>query len=452
MRAIDAAEGRGYNQQIKATLRRVPASHRSGVYVESFSWLSGQGAKMLLEHLRDGVYAIENEKIAYANDALAELLGCPVAELIGRPFLELLAPEDVEMVLSRHRDRVAGRVVPENYFIRLLTAQGERISCELHAGITVDREGRTVTVGSVRDVSDRTQVQQQLRAANEELRRIYEQLPDIYYRVDMAGIIAMASPASRAILGYAPEEMVGKPMVDLYKNPVDRKRVVAEIVSGAGKPVQVEMEMVRKDGRPVWILAHTFLRYDEGGQPRWLEGTARDITTRKEMEEQLANLVRTDSLTGLYSRSYFMEQSEEIIRLMKRHHRPMSVMIADLDHFKRINDTYGHLGGDRVLVTFAETCRKVIRESDLLGRLGGEEFGLVLPETPLQQARVLAERLREATAEAITMLEGRQISLTVSIGLVEMTQNEYSISTLLRRADHALYQAKDAGRNQVFAA
>lgn len=420
--------------------------------MESFSWLSEQGAVVLLEHLRDGVYAIENEKMVYANQALAELLGYPVAELIGRPFLELLAPEDVEMVVSRHRDRVAGKPVPENYFIRLLTVGGEKISCELHAGITVDREGRTVTVGSVRDVSDRTQVQQQLRTANEELRRIYEQLPDIYYRVDMAGIIAMASPASSAILGYAPEEMVGKPMVDLYKNPEDRKRVVAQIAAGAGKPVQVEMEMVHKDGRTIWILAHTFLRYDDGGQPRWMEGVARDITARKQMEQQLADLVRTDSLTGLYSRSYFMEQSEEVIRLMKRHHRPMSVIIADLDHFKQVNDTYGHLGGDRVLIAFAETCRKVIRESDLLGRLGGEEFGLVLPETPLQQARVLAERLREATAAAVIPLEGQHIKLTVSIGLVEMTLNEYSISALLRRADHALYKAKDAGRNQVFAA
>lgn len=420
--------------------------------MESFSWLSEQGAKVLLEHLRDGVYAIENEKMVYANEALAGILGCSVEQLLGRPFLELLAPEDVEMVVARHRDRLAGKPVPDNYFIRLLTAKGERITCELHAGMTVDRSGRTLTVGSVRDVSDRTLVQQQLRAANEELRHIYEHLPDIYYRVDMEGLIVMVSPASRDILGYAPEDLLGQPMVSLYKHPEDRERVVGEIAAAAGKPVQVEMEMVRRDGTPIWILAHTYLRYGADGKPQWMEGVARDITARKRMEEQLADLVRTDSLTGLYSRSYFMEQSEEIIRLMKRHHRPMSVMIADLDHFKQINDTYGHLGGDRVLVTFAETCRNVIRESDLLGRLGGEEFGLVLPETPLHQARVMAERLREATASAVTMLEGQRISLTVSIGLVEMTLNEYSISALLRRADHALYKAKDTGRNRVFAA
>lgn len=417
--------------------------------MEQFSWLSEQGASLLVEYLQDGVYAIENEKMVYANPALCRLLGYSRQEIIGRPFIELIAPEDVELVLARHRDRVAGIHGPDCYTIRLRTSSGVSVTCELHVGLTVNREGRTVAVGSLRDVTEKMALQEQILATSEELSRIYEQLPDMYYRVDLDNVLTKVSPACFNVLGFTQEELVGQPLANIYKVEQHMQQSLDMISAAAGKPAQTEGEMIHKNGSSVWIMAHSSIRYGPDGLPVWRDGVVRDISERKLMEEQLAALARTDSLTGTYSRRHFLELSEELFRLVKRHQRPISMMMADLDHFKKINDAHGHHGGDQALVAFAETCRKVIRESDLLGRMGGEEFCLVLPETPLQQARVLAERLREATANLAVPLHDRHISLTVSIGLVELGGNEASLESMMRRADLALYRAKAEGRNRV---
>jgi diguanylate cyclase (GGDEF)-like protein/PAS domain S-box-containing protein len=418
--------------------------------VSQFSWVSEQSASLLVEHLQDAVYAIENELMVYANPALCALLGRPAADIVGRPFIEMIAPEDRELVLTRHRDRLSGRHGPNSYTLRLLSANGRKPVCELHVGLTVNRDGRTVAVGSIRDVTERTEMQAQLLSTSDELSRIYEQLPDMYYRIDMNDIFTMVSPACRNLLGYTQDEMVGQPLSRFQRNVEEIAQNVRDIIAAGGQPVQTEGELVHKNGSAVWIMANTSLRYDPDGEPAWRDGVARDITARKRMEEQLTLLARTDSLTGVYSRRHFIEMSEDIIRLMRRKDRPMALLMADLDNFKKINDIHGHQAGDKALIAFADTCRQVIRESDLLGRLGGEEFAIVLPETSLLQAHALAERLREATAAIVVSLPEKEIRLTVSIGLSELSASDASISPMMRRADIALYRAKAEGRNRVY--
>lgn len=121
----------------------------------------------------------------------------------------------------------------------------------------------------------------------------------------------------------------------------------------------------------------------------------------------------------------------------------------DLDHFKNINDQYGHQAGDNALMVFTQVCREVIREQDVLGRLGGEEFGLMLPETGLQQAYIVAERIRIATYECNFAVDGKRVPMSVSIGLVEISHDDEMLGSVVRRADMAMYRAKEAGRNQV---
>jgi diguanylate cyclase (GGDEF)-like protein len=146
-----------------------------------------------------------------------------------------------------------------------------------------------------------------------------------------------------------------------------------------------------------------------------------------------------------------MEKSEEVISMMRRYLRPASMMVADLDHFKSINDKFGHHAGDLALKAFTDVCREEIRESDILGRLGGEEFGLMLPETTIQHARVLAERIRRATSALEITLDDQTIRIAVSIGLVELNPEDATLDAAMRRADLAMYQAKAGGRNQVVA-
>lgn len=417
--------------------------------MEKFSWLSDQGCRALIDNLQDGIYVIEDGALAYVNQRLAGMLGYQVNELISRPFIELIADEDKPLVLERYRARLSGEKVPELYDIHLVTAQGTLIYCALNIGLIETSAGKTVTIGSARDVTRQKAELAELEATKGELKSIFDHLPDVFYRTNMSGIITMISPSCFDILGYRQEVMLGTPMADYYETPGDRQKIVQAITEGGGKATRVEAGLRHKGGHIIWISTNAVVCFDPAGKPVCIEGVARDISERKQMEEQLTALTRTDGLTGVCTRRYFMDKSEAVIEVMRRYQRPASMMVLDLDHFKRINDNYGHHIGDLALIAFTRSCRQEIRESDVLGRLGGEEFGLMLPETTIQNAQIMAERICNAVAAVEIPVNDRMVRITVSIGLVGLGVEDKSLDTVLRRADQAMYQAKEKGRNQV---
>ena len=164
----------------------------------------------------------------------------------------------------------------------------------------------------------------------------------------------------------------------------------------------------------------------------------------------MRSLASYDSLTGLLSRHAFFDNANNYASLAIREARPFSVLLIDLDHFKMINDRYGHPAGDAVLELFAHVVNSVARRSDIVGRLGGEEFAMLLPGTNAGEAREFSERLHQAIHKAVLKFNGSAIRYTVSIGLAQYDQtSEKSIEDLLAHADLALYDAKQAGRNQT---
>ena len=417
--------------------------------MEKFSWLSDFGSRILLDHLQDGIFVVEEGVLVYVNQPLAKMLGYQVGELIGRSFIGLVVAEDQAKVLERYRARLAGEDVPQQYDINLHTSQGIVISCALNVGLYENPEGKVVTVGSGRDITRQKRELTELALSEMELKSIFDQLPDIFYRTNMQGIITKVSPSSYDVLGYRSEVMLGTALAQYYKNPEARQKVVQAITDGGGKAIRVEAELRHKNGTIVWISTNAFVRYGVDGQPIYIEGVARDVSARRLMEEQLTALTRTDALTETFSRRYFMDKSEAVIELMRRYQRPASMMMMDLDHFKNINDQYGHHVGDLALIAFTQACKKEIREADIFGRLGGEEFALMLPETTIQKAEILAERIRVATADISIPFEKHIIKFTVSIGLVQLDKDDMSLDTVIRRADKAMYLAKDKGRNTV---
>jgi diguanylate cyclase (GGDEF)-like protein len=175
------------------------------------------------------------------------------------------------------------------------------------------------------------------------------------------------------------------------------------------------------------------------------------------LEEQqsrraLELLATTDSLTGVLNRRSFMEAAEQEVRRFQRYGRPFTVVVIDLDHFKRVNDTHGHHAGDEALRVFARLARRVQRGTDLVGRMGGEEFGLLLPETSLVEGLAVAERLRAELAEQVVRAPDARFGLTLSAGAAEASRTDAGLDDLMRRADRALYRAKGAGRDRVEAA
>ncbi|MDP2828372.1 MAG: diguanylate cyclase [Sulfuricellaceae bacterium] len=178
--------------------------------------------------------------------------------------------------------------------------------------------------------------------------------------------------------------------------------------------------------------------------------TFTDITKRKALEASLTKLSREDSLTGLINRRTLMDILEEEMTRSQRYQRSMSLLMIDLDHFKRINDQWGHQMGDDVLKNFASQCEEAMRENDKIGRWGGEEFVMLLPETEQSEAEDVANRLRSLTSSMVIRPHtgDSAVRVTVSIGIAS-TQAGDTVETLLTRADNALYDAKTAGRNRV---
>ena len=174
-----------------------------------------------------------------------------------------------------------------------------------------------------------------------------------------------------------------------------------------------------------------------------------DVTERHELESHLRFLATTDALTGVANRRSLLRRAEHEFRRARRYGRPMALLLLDLDHFKKVNDTWGHFAGDEALKAVCGVCLGSLRGSDMLGRLGGEEFAVLLPETGIHDACNTAERIRHVVEELEVDWHGRAVRLTVSIGVANIEASDPDIYSLMRRADLALYTAKDVGRNRV---
>lgn len=183
-----------------------------------------------------------------------------------------------------------------------------------------------------------------------------------------------------------------------------------------------------------------------------LEQAQAEIAQRRILEQELQRQASTDPLTGAYNRREYERRFDQEARRARRHERPLSVCVLDLDHFKHVNDTYGHNAGDAALVLTADICRAELRDSDILGRLGGEEFVIILPETDADDAAQVAERLRCQLERADVVACQQRFRLTATFGITQLTGRDRSINDLVLRADTALYEGKRSGRNQVRAA
>lgn len=173
------------------------------------------------------------------------------------------------------------------------------------------------------------------------------------------------------------------------------------------------------------------------------------IRAREELEAKLKHQAETDPLTGLYNRRRYEDLFLREFHRIQRYGGAMSMLVLDLDHFKQVNDNYGHGAGDIALQEIADICRRKLRQVDIIGRLGGEEFVILLPDTNLSDAVIVSERLRQGIENTEIVAEQTRFNLTATIGAAELTENDHGIKDLVRRADAALYRGKRAGRNRV---
>ncbi|MDH5392736.1 MAG: diguanylate cyclase [Gammaproteobacteria bacterium] len=410
--------------------------------------LSLEKFKVLLNHFNDGVFLIEDGAFVYVNSVLADMLGYSIEQMIDQPFVPFVYKKDRDKVIEYYHARLLGKDVPQEYEFRLQHEQGKLVDIRINVGVFTDADGRQTSMGTIKDLRESKRNMSDLARSRRDIESILNNMPDVFYRTDINGVITLMSPSAIDVLGYTAEEMLGKPLADFYCTPSDREMVLAALQKNQGKASQVEACLKHKDGSLRWILTNAYIKI-HGGRAIGVEGIARDITERKEMEKRLIKFARYDDLTQIYNRRVFYTEAEKQIEIAHRYQRQAAVLMMDLDDFKKINDNYGHHTGDEVLKDFVKICKDSMRQTDFIGRTGGEEFAVFSPETDLDDALQLAERICENTRVNRIHVDGEKISYTVSVGVAILLKTNDSIDTLLSNADKALYQAKAAGRNGV---
>ncbi|AOY89345.1 diguanylate cyclase [Marinobacter salinus] len=296
---------------------------------------------------------------------------------------------------------------------------------------------------------------QALRRRERQLRVLMDNLPGMAYRCryDEQWTMLFVSEGCTALTGYEPYELTNNRWVsfaDLLDED-NNTRLSREVKAALdkGESYSVEYALTRKDGSTIWVWERgRCVEEDPGGLV--LEGIILDISDRKKLEKELEELAIRDSLTGLFNRREMTRILEEELARAKRYQRPMAVLWIDFDHFKDVNDTYGHAAGDSVLVSVSRLLKDSVRSVDSVGRFGGEEFVAVLPEMDVPGATEAAERLRRRVGkEPLPLGKGTSVPLTVSVGVAVYPNHGLTASKLCAAADQAMYRAKERGRNCV---
>ncbi|MFH1060684.1 MAG: diguanylate cyclase, partial [Pseudomonadota bacterium] len=380
--------------------------------------------------------------IMECNAAAERMFGYLRSEMLGRSTAFLHVDEQH---LQRLRDGLYPAARAQGFYnlaeFEMIRQNGEIFPCDLSIAQLAGEEGRhRGWVSVISDASPRKQAQ-------EERQRLFELSLVMLCVTGVDGYFREVNPAWSAILGWTPEELKARTCLE-FIHPDDRAETLATFARLAqGQTVSgYENRMRCKDGTWRWLLWNSVPVLKTG----LIYCAALDVTERKRLEADLVRLATIDSLTNICNRHHFLERAEQEIQRVRRYGRAgLALMMMDLDHFKEINDRHGHEAGDKVLSEMAARVLDMLRESDVMGRLGGEEFAVLLVEAGDGEALRVAQRLRATLAQSPMLAGQTAISYTVSIGVASLQPGDQGVEDLLRRADQALYQAKNRGRNRV---
>lgn len=333
----------------------------------------------LVENSRDGVFLMQQGRIEFANEALGGILGYPAQALIGASYFDWVAPEDLAAQAQRKLARESGSRDTQEYEIRLLRRDGSKCLCAVRAG-AVQFRGMPASIGTLRDVTEARAQQRRLEAAEERYRLLFKHAVLGMFQSTLEGDIIEVNEAMASIFGYASPELmrasIGN-MRDCYAELEERNQAMRELLR-VGQLVGWEFEMVRRDGSHFHVLASARLvRHGEDDRGH-IEGSILDNSARREAELELKFQAHHDALTQLPNRrSFELSLSAALDALAGEPHATRAVMLLDLDRFKLINDSLGHVAGDELLVKLGTRLTQELAGRALLARYGGDEFALL---------------------------------------------------------------------------
>jgi diguanylate cyclase (GGDEF)-like protein/PAS domain S-box-containing protein len=433
--------------------------------------------RLAFENANTGMCLVDPQgRLMQVNDKMSAIFGYSRHELEGMTVNDLTYPDDLTISPEYMSKAIQGLVDCITFDKRYRHRDGHLVYGEVASSLVRDHQGQPLYfISQVKDVTARRLAEAHLRASEERFRLVVEHAIDNIWTMGPDQRMRFLSPSIATLVGYGMDEYRELSLEQILMP--DSLRVAAAYfaaldarstagLSLADFPFRGELELRAKDGTGVWTEIIATPLVDAEGRMTELAGVTRDIRERKRYEAklqqareateiayrilqaantELQRLAATDRLTGIWNRLHFDEVAVTEIERATRYGQPLSLLLFDIDHFKTINDTHGHLAGDQVLVELTRRVRQHLRTGDLLARWGGEEFVVLLPHTRGEDALELAEKLRHLIAGEPFPAAGQ---VTSSFGVAEFRPHETS-DLWLTRVDGALYAAKAGGRNRV---
>lgn len=410
---------------------------------------------LALDHIPAYIYMKNLQRqYVYANKPTLELFNCSLDDLQGSDDTRFFPPDTVAH-LNKIDTRVFETAQDNAEQVVARDADGQQhVYWEVKTPIFEEND-RDKVWGLCGISSDITALKDQEAALQESEKRFHSTFvsaPIGMAIVSLDGHFTQVNEALANILGYSVKQLQRKTFQQIT-HPDDLRSDILQfeqLRDGLIKNYQMEKRYIHKKGNLIWVLLSVSVVRDAANKALYFISQVQDITERKFLMDKLSLQARLDYLTNLSNRRHFMEQADAELQRARRYQNPLALLMIDIDHFKTINDNYGHKTGDLVLQKLSAMLIDSLRQVDIVGRIGGEEFAILLPESKLENAVEVAERLRVQVANTKLALEsGQLVRFTVSIGVALLDKPDINLDTLFSSADEALYQAKNTGRNRV---
>jgi diguanylate cyclase (GGDEF)-like protein/PAS domain S-box-containing protein len=407
----------------------------------------------IIETTPDLISLIDNNyRYVIVNQSYTRIFGLSRDAIVGQPVGILFGSQAFENQFRPAIDRaLKGETLTEATWLHL-PDKGERYMSITYQPVRVEGDATQYVSFEARDMTD-------LKRSEEDLKAIAERL-DLATDAAHLGIWEWDLRTDDLLWDHKMFDLYQVPPMpscELFHfwrsclHPDDLAATEQQMARSieTKEPLYLEFRIIRPDGETRHIRLEGLVQVDDKEMPIRLIGISMDVTEQRNMEDELRTLASTDPLTGASNRRQFMSRLSGEFERCKRYNTSLVLLSLDIDHFKRINDTYGHPSGDDVLKELVSLCMSTLRTTDIFGRVGGEEFQAALTQTRIGAGQNTAERLRRRVERCKVETHGQTITFTISIGVTALRPDDESIEELLKRADEALYQAKRTGRNRI---
>jgi diguanylate cyclase (GGDEF)-like protein/PAS domain S-box-containing protein len=433
-------------KDLRQRIAGLPISEADGELDEEALRGSDARYRDLVEHIDDVIYAVDdNGVLTYVSPAIESFAGYAPSEVIGCRFEEFIFEEDHQRIRESYLEILSGHGSGAGEY-RVLTKSGE-IRWMRTSSRPMFADGRVAGAqGVLSDITELKRAEEALRESEKRYRTLFQDTRDAMNITTRDGQVLDANQSFLELFGYTREDLAGLNAKELYVDPVDRRRFQEEI-ERKGSVRDYEVKLRKKDGSEMDCLVTSTVRRGEDGRVLGYQGFIHDVTDRKQVEETIRRLAYYDALTGLPNRTLFGDRLTVAVARARRNRRRLAVMLLDLDHFKDVNDSLGHPVGDQLLQAVGERLTGLLRRSDTVCRMGGDEFLVLLEgisemEDVAKVADAILERLREPV-----VVKKHELQVTTSLGIAVYPEDGEDGDTLIRNADIAMYRAKDKGRD-----